>query len=433
MQYSFSDDIQRGILFLVKQDKNFFSQITALIKPEYFEYSTHSNIYRAVVEYFEKYREIPVDEFILEECKALKGPKEMISAYEDEMEFINALDPSAVANPEFYLDKIEAFAQKAALKEAITESIEHIQEDNFDAIEDTIRRALTVSRNVNLGQNYFEDVMDRWVRAMDASHERKYATVLPTLNRELEGGLSAKEIAMVVAPPGVGKSLYLVNQAVISLMEGRNVLYVSLEMSEDKIAQRFDSVATLINQRSLPLQQDSLRKRLDVFQEHFPDGKLRIKEYPTGLATVNTLRALLSQLRNHEGFVPDVLIVDYLELLEYGREAPEYQAQEMIARQLRGLAVEHNILVWTATQTNRQGKNVQVITDNELGDSYNKFRTMDYSISLNQTELEMDEGRMRCYVMKSRNGRTKFTCPMNIDYGTLRMTEGAQTQHDIEE
>ena len=238
---------------------------------------------------------------------------------------------------------------------------------------------------------------------------------------------------MVVAPPGVGKSLYLVNQGVISLIEGRNVLYVSLEMSEDKIAQRFDSVMTLINQRTLPTQQDNLKKRLDVFKTEFPNGQLRIKEYPTGLAKVGTIRSYLSQLKNYEGFVPDVLIVDYLELLESSREAPEYLAQEMLARELRGLAVEQNFLVWTATQTNRQGRNVNIITDAELGDSYGKFRTMDYAISLNQNEQEFDEGRMRCYVMKSRNGRTRFTLPMNIDYGTLRMTEGVRTQDDIEE
>lgn len=433
MQYSFSENIQRGIIYLTKHNKSFFSQITPLVKPEYFEYATHTNLFTAIVHYFDKYRDIPIDDFILEDCKKLKGDKELLSAYEDELEYINGLDTSSIQNEEFYLDKIEEFARKASMKEAITRSIEHIQNDNFDSVEEEVRKALTVSRNVDLGQSYFDDVTDRWLRSLEFNKERKYGTVLPTLNQELEGGLGAKEIAMVVAPPGVGKSLYLVNQGVISLIEGRNVLYVSLEMSEDKIAQRFDSVMTLINQRTLPNQQENLKKRLDVFKKEFPSGQLRIKEYPTGIASVATIRALLSQLHNHEGFVPDVLIVDYLELLEYGREAPEYQAQEMIARQLRGLAVEHNFLVWTATQTNRQGKNVQVITDNELGDSYNKFRTMDYAISLNQTEQEMDEGRMRCYVMKSRNGRTKFTCPMNVDYGTLRMTEGARTQDDFEE
>jgi len=115
--------------------------------------------------------------------------------------------------------------------------------------------------------------------------------------------------------------------------------------------------------------------------------------------------------------------VDYLELLGSNREGPEYQVQELLARELRGLAVEHKMLVWTATQTNRQGARVNIITDAELGDSYGKFRTVDYAVSLNQSEEEFDEDRMRCYVMKSRNGKTRFVTGVSIDYNTLSMSE----------
>ena len=115
--------------------------------------------------------------------------------------------------------------------------------------------------------------------------------------------------------------------------------------------------------------------------------------------------------------------MDYLELLGCNREGPEYQVQEMLSRELRGLAVEHKMLVWTATQTNRQGAKVNVITDAELGDSYGKFRTVDYAVSLNQSEEEFDEERMRCYVMKSRNGKTRFITGVSIDYNTLSMSE----------
>ncbi len=235
---------------------------------------------------------------------------------------------------------------------------------------------------------------------------------------------------MVVAPPGVGKSLYLVNQGVKSLMEGRKVLYISLEMSEDKIAQRFDSVTTLIPQSRVKEDAGklSVRERLEIFQEYFPGSRLIIKEFPTTTASVNSSRSLLVQLRNYEDFVPDVIVVDYLELLRPTRENQhEYQAQQRIAEELRGLAMEANVLVWTATQTNRQGRGVEVITDKELGDSYGKIRTCDFSISLNQKEEEFDAGMMRAFVMKSRNGRPRFIVPMNVDYGNLRMTQSDET------
>jgi hypothetical protein len=116
--------------------------------------------------------------------------------------------------------------------------------------------------------------------------------------------------------------------------------------------------------------------------------------------------------------------VDYLELLRPTQEGQqEYLSQQRIAEELRGLAVQNKFLVWTATQTNRQGRMVKLITDAELGDSYGKIRTCDFAVSLNQTEEEFDEGTMRVYVMKSRNSRQRFVVPMEVDYEILRMKE----------
>jgi len=165
-------------------------------------------------------------------------------------------------------------------------------------------------------------------------------------------------------------------------------------------------------------------ERFYIFKEEFPGSDLVIKEFPTGCATVNDIKALLVQLKNYEDFVPDIIIVDYLELLRPTREIlQEYLAQQRIAEDLRGMGMQHNILVWTATQTNRMGSNIKIITDNELGDSYGKIRTCDFCISLNQSREEFDTGRMRTYVIKSRNGRPRFLVPMEVDYSTLRMEE----------
>ena len=194
-------------------------------------------------------------------------------------------------------------------------------------------------------------------------------------------------------------------------------------MREDKVAQRFDSIITGYNQGKLKevSSQLQVQDRLQVFQDKF-NAKLVIKEFPTATANVNTLRALLVQLQNHSDFVPDLIVVDYLELLRPTTEVQqEYHAQQRISEELRGLAMEHNCLLWTATQTNRQGRMVKIITDAELGDSYGKIRTCDFAISLNQTTEEFDNGQMRAFVIKSRNGRPRFIVPMNVDYGNLRM------------
>jgi len=426
MTYEFSENIQRGILFLLKSKKDFYLQIVNLVESEYFEFPSHSNIFSVVKSYYEKYHSLPNDDFILESLRGNISQREDIADYEDELSYVNSLDTSAIENPDYYMDLIESFAKKEAMKKAIQECIILTKQDKIEETEAVVRKALTVARTVDVGQNYFSGLRDRWDRTFNEDYKDKYSTVLNTLDRSLDGGLNRKELAMVVAPPGVGKSLYLVNQGVKALMEDRKVLYVSLEMSEDKIAQRFDSVMTLITQQRLknPDVQVEVKNRLDLFRNNFEKGSLVIKEFPTGLATVNTLRALLVQLRNFEDFVPDLIIVDYLELLRPTRDIQqEYQAQQRVSEDLRGLSMEMNILVWTATQTNRLGRNVKIITDSELGDSYGKIRTCDFAISLNQTEEEFDNQKMRVYVMKSRNGKPRFIVPMHIDYNTLRMKE----------
>jgi len=433
--YEFNENIQRGILYLLKSDRDFYLQIINLVKPEYFEFPIHGKIYSVVRDYYEKYKKLPNDDFIEQELRARKTEKESIHDYSDELSYINRLDTSAAEGEDYYLDIIEDFAKKEAMKDAIKQSLMLIKENRMDETEALVRKALTVSRTVDIGQSYFKDVKDRWDRTYNAQDVDKYKTLLPSLNRSLEGGLGAKELAMVIAPPGVGKSLWLVNQAVQSMIEGRKVLYVSLEMSEDKIAQRFDSVATLIPQSQLkdPTAQLKVGERLSIFQNNFPDSKLVIKEFPTGTATVNSLRALLVQLKNYEDFEPDVVIVDYLELMRPVRENQhEYQAQQRIAEELRGFAMENGCLIWTATQTNRQGRAVKIITDAELGDSYGKIRTCDFAVSLNQSEEEFDNGRMRAYVVKSRNGRPRFTVPMEVDYNILKMVEGEEVGDEEE-
>ena len=434
--YPFASNVQRGIIYLLKNNHDFFTQISPLVKSDYFEYPTHARIYDSILSHYNEYLMIPTDDFIIEDIRKEIGDRGKISDYVDELEDINTLDPESVENKEYILDLIEDFAKKEALKGAIKDSIIHLKNENYGAIENNIREALTVSRQVDVGQNYFSDVADRFKRLYEISQKNRdvFMTMVPTLNSAIEGGLQRKEIAMVVAPPGVGKSLFLANQCVQSLMENRRVLYISLEMSEDRVAQRLDSIATISSQRTMKTDPTSLVKvkaRLKQFRERWPGGKLMIKELPCGSTTVHGIRALLSILRNHEKFEPDVIIVDYIGLLKYSDTgAAKYEAMEQIVSDLRGLAQENNCMVWTATQTNRQGRNVRLITDSELGDSYGQVRPVDLAVSLNQTREEYEDGAMRLYAMKVRNGRAFFQVPLIINYNTLEIKEG---KADLEE
>jgi len=422
--YEFAENIQRGILFLAKSDEVFLAQAMPMIKPEYFEYPSHQKIYSIVREFYTKYKKLPADDHILEEVKSLKTSSELFSDYKDEINLINTLDQKSINSDEYLLDSVEEFAKQQALKEAIIESVDLIQKKEYNNIHDLIRDAMSVSRNIDLGTDYFTTIDDRWDRLNKEDLSPKFQTVFNTLNSALEGGLASKELAMVVAPPGVGKSLYLANQAVRSCLDGHNVLYISLEMSEDRVAQRLDSIFTRIRQVELKNKRDVLKERLGTISSHVDKlGALKIKEFPTKRADVSTIRAYLAQLKNYEDFTPDVIIVDYLELLSTDAKLAEYQAQERLAQELRGLASESNCLMWTATQTNRDGKRVAIITDTELADSYGKTRVCDLVFSLNQTEEEFDGGKARVYVIKSRNGQARFIFPAEMDYNRLVIKE----------
>lgn len=428
MAYQFQESIQKGILYLVKSDQDFLVQSMPMIKAEYFEFPSHQKMYTVITNHYEAYKNLPSDDQILEGIKDIKTSNELMGDYRDEIDSINSLDTSAIDNSSYLLDKVEDFAKSEAMKSAILNSIEVLKQPkpNFSQIESELRGALSINRNVDLGIDYFTDIEERWERITSESVAAEFRTPFETINRELEGGLAAKEMAMVVAPPGVGKSLFLANQAVRSCMDGKNVLYVSLEMSEDRVAQRLDSIFTRIEQRQLKSRIDDLKQRLDTVSTQISNrGKLIIKEFPTKRCTVSNLRAFLNQLSNYSDFVPDVIIIDYLELMSTDGQAKEYQAQERCAQELRGLATEYKCLVWTATQTNREGKKVNLITDAELADSYGKIRVCDLAFSINQSEQEFDEKKARLYLMKSRNGRARFCVNVKIDYDRLVISEDA--------
>ena len=231
MAYQFQDSIQRGIIYLSKTDESFLLQVMPMVRDEYFEFPSHQKMFAVIIQFFLNYKKLPTDDQLLEETKKVMASNELFGDYRDELEAINNLDEKSIDNQEYYLDLVEEFAKEQAVKDAILKSVDHLKKKNFGAIEDEVRSAFSVNRNVDLGTNYFSGIKERWERLNSQQLVPKFRTPFETLNEALDGGLAHKEMAMVVAPPGVGKSLFLANQAARSVLDGHNVLYVSLEMS----------------------------------------------------------------------------------------------------------------------------------------------------------------------------------------------------------
>ena len=167
MTYSFSENIQRGLLYLAKSDRAFLIQCVPLIKGSYFEFPQHQRIWSVLSDYYARYGTLPTDEAILEQIREEKTQNELMSDYREEMVNINSLDETSIDNSQYYLDKVEEFAKEQALKEAILESVDFISKKQFSKVEDTIRGAISVSRHVDLGADYFDGISERWEKVKD--------------------------------------------------------------------------------------------------------------------------------------------------------------------------------------------------------------------------------------------------------------------------
>lgn len=425
--FDFPLNLQRAVVYLLKSNEDFHHQIANLIKAEYFEFPVIGKLFEVVKNHFEEYRNLPTDEIIFHEASKDVPKGTLASEFEDELIFINNVEEHATENKEYLMDLIEKFARQEAMKDAITRSIQFLKNNEIDKISETVRRALLISRKVDSGLIYLNDPK-KTIDRITSNQIRtgKFPCFIRRCNEFLNGGFSPKELCMFVAPAGAGKSLALCNQTVHLLKQNRKVLYVTLEMSEQKVAQRIDSIISQIRITDFKSvdKQNLYISRIEAFKVQYPEAQLVIKEFPTGQANANTIRILLAQLKNFEDFVPEIIVIDYLELLRPSRLIEtEYIAQQRIAEELRGIGVEHNMLVWTASQTNREAKKVAVIKDVHLADSYGKLRTADWAMSLNQNDAEHKNGLMRGFVIKARDSKQNYLVPISVDYETLTMID----------
>lgn len=258
-------------------------------------------------------------------------------------------------------------------------------------------------------------------------------TGFPQLNAELNnGGPSPGEVVVWLAPTGVGKSICLVNNGVSCVRDGHNVLYITYEMSTLKTAMRTIGAATGVNIREFKTRQDEVRTKLLGIQHHNKADML-IKELPPGECSVDNVYAIIDSLKRQHSWVPKVVVLDYLELMvsrhSYNNQHGDYTAQKHVATEVRGLARNEKVLIFTATQGNRSSTD----TESNLGldriaESYAKAMPLDYVISINQTEDEYlaNPSSARFWIAKNREGRKFISIGVHINYHTMRVREPGQ-------
>lgn len=384
--------IELKILGNIINDEQYARKVVPFIKPEYFQDNSERIVFNKINEFVNKYSTIPSADALSVELENDNTLTE--NDFANSVEVVKSLKDHVIHNERQWLvDKTEKFCQEKAVYNAIMQSIHIIDgkgKQTKDAIPSILSDALGVSFDNHIGHDFLDDFNERY----DFYHrvEEKISFDLNYFNTITKGGVSKKSLNIILAGTGVGKSLAMCHFAANNLMNGKNVLYITMEMAEEKIAERIDA-----NLLDIPLDQLTdipkplYEKKIQKLRDRTP-GKLIIKEYPTASAHAGHFRHLVNELKVKKGFAPDIIYIDYLNICASARmkglggSVNTYSYVKAIAEELRGLAVEKNVPIWSATQTTRSGYTSSDIGLEDTSESFGLPATADFMVAIISTE-----------------------------------------------
>lgn len=337
-------------------DTNYLSTLSSVFLPEYFDDSTAGKIYNYVNTHFREYKNIPPKDVIISEYD--KDDNNVRGFFEE----IESIDFDYAKNYQFLFDNTNEYLKEKAVKKSILSIVDVINKgENIAATRHLLEEGLSKDLKIDLGTNYFETFRERLMRAWSPD-QPKVPTGYPILDEYISGGLPPYTLSVILAKIHGAKSAFLANMAARQVLNGKNVVLVSLEMSEDAFAQRFDAIFSLLDinkmYRERPLQR-ALIKSLKEIRERPNRGNLFIKQYPTGKATIDDYRKYLRELKIR-GINPDIFICDYLNLMKptYKTKGEMYADVKVISEELRALSYEFVIPVVSVSQLNREGMRI---------------------------------------------------------------------------
>ena len=389
-------------------EENYLRSVLPFLKDEYFDTVPHQILFNEINEYVTEYNTAPETtalKIAIEKRRDLSA--EVVKEIEDFLD--NKIDDTQY-NDEWLMDTTEKWCKERAIYLALMESIKiadgQDKTRSKDAIPHIMSEALGTCFDDTVGHDYLLDADDRY----DFYHkqEDKIPFDLDYFNKITKGGLPSKTLNVALAGTGVGKSLFMCHMASACLLQGRNVLYITLEMAEEKIAERIDAnlLDVPIKQLSDPLfTKQQFRNKVDKLNSK-TKGRLVIKEYPTASAHVNHFKSLLNELSMKRGFAPDIIFVDYLNICASARYknavVNSYTFIKSIAEELRGLAVECNVPIVSATQTTRSGYGNSDVEITDTSESFGLPATADLMVALISTEDMEAAGQIMVKQLKNR-------------------------------
>ena len=423
-------NLEQTILRNLLTNEEYTRRVLPFLAPDYFD-GVYKDLFKEVAKFVSKYNKIPTLESFKIEVD--EGNRLSEENYRQAMEMLSNIFTPESENLDWLVERTEKWCQDRSVYNAVMESISIIDGKHAtlqkNAIPDVLSKALGVSFDTQIGHDYLEQVDERY----DFYHEQEERIPfdLDNFNKITKGGLPNKTLNIALAGTGVGKSLFMCHCASNILSQGRNVLYITMEMAEERIAERID--ANLLN---IPIDQiENLSK--DMFRDKVSqinaktDGKLIIKEYPTGQANTSHFRALLNELKLKKNFIPEIIFVDYLNICASSRmkmiggAVNSYSYIKSIAEEMRGLAVEFNVPIMSATQTNRQGFSSDDPGLEDTSESFGLPATADLMFALISNDELNSMGKILVKQLKNRyNDPTKYNrFTLKVDRSKMKLED----------
>jgi replicative DNA helicase len=408
----FGKAFQEKFCHLMLSDRPFCDQITEVLSVDFLDYEYLRIFVKILTDHRSKYKVHPsyeiMETIIRTDCnnytKALK--EQLIGFYAT----IKSTDE--IPNSQFIKDSSLDFCRKQVLKGAMMKSVKLIKSSSFDEIQKVIEEALKLGTDNNFGHDFIKDFEERYT----LTSRDPVSTGFERVDEICKGGLGKSELGVVIAPTGAGKSMVLVHLGSQALKQGKTVVHYTLELQDTVVGNRYDSCIS-----EVPLGDLFQNKKQVLYKIKDIPGQLIIKEYPTKSASTETIKNHIERLRK-KGIEPDMIIVDYADLLRPTRSSKEKRYDlENTYEELRAIAQIYKCPVWTASQTNRSGLNAEVITMEAISEAFNKCFVADFICSLSRTVQDKQANKGRMFIAKNRNGPDGLIFPAFVDWSNVKM------------
>jgi replicative DNA helicase len=401
----YGHDFQIKVLSSLLTHKEFLINIHDIISEEYFESPAQKWAIKEILNYYDKYHTTPSLDILKVELQKVDNDVLQISIKEQ----LKLAYVSSDEDLEYVQEEFTNFCKNQQLKKALMSSVDLLKAGDFDGIRFIVDNALKAGQDKNLGHEYIKDIESRY---RENSRET-VPTPWPRINELLQGGLGNGDFGLIFGNPGGGKSWSLVALGGHAVKLGYNVLHYTLELGEDYVGKRYDAFFTKIPVNKV----DNHRDKIEEIIPQLP-GKLIIKEYPTGKATISTIESHIAKASGM-GFKPDMVIIDYVDLLSSRKKNRERKDEiDDIYTSTKGLARQLDIPVWSVSQVNRAGAQDDIIQGDKAAGSYDKIMITDFCMSLSRKKEDKVNNTGRFHLMKNRYGMDGLTFGIQADTST---------------